>query len=128
MKYLIPLVFLLSLGACGDKTSSVAPTEAVVAAAAEQQVRGWLSTMQQLADSLAHASTELDRFAKGLNDPQGTAYALTRDTAVAGDVRRTLDQLQKSSVTLDEDLKALQRNWFLRKYFKEQEKEARKKE
>lgn len=94
--------------------------------AAEQQVRGWLSTMQQLADSLAHASTELDRFAKGLNDPQGTAYALTRDTAVAGDVRRTLDQLQKSSVTLDEDLKALQRNWFFRKYFKEQE--ARKKE
>lgn len=95
--------------------------------AAEEQVREWLSTMQRLADSLAHASHELDRFAEGLNDPRGTTYALTRDTAVAGDVRRTLQQLQRSSITLEEDLRALQRNWFFRKYFKEQEKEERKK-
>ena len=90
--------------------------------AAEQQVRQWLSTMQQLADTLAHASARVDRFAEGLNTPGALGHTLTRDTATAGDVRRTLQNLEKSSVTLDENLKALQRNWFFRKYFKEQEK------
>lgn len=93
--------------------------------AAEQQVRDWLTTMQQLADSLSNASAEVDRFAKGLNTPGGLAHTLTQDTAVAGDVRRTVSQLERSSVTLEEDLKALQSNWFFRKYFKEEEK-ARK--
>jgi phospholipid/cholesterol/gamma-HCH transport system substrate-binding protein len=93
----------------------------------EAQVRDWLATMQQLADSLSHASAQVDRFAAGLNTPGGLGYTLTRDTAVAGEVRRTIQQLEKSSVLLEEDLRALQRNWFFRKYFKEQEK-VRKKE
>jgi phospholipid/cholesterol/gamma-HCH transport system substrate-binding protein len=90
--------------------------------AAEQQVRQWLVTMQQLADSLSEASAQVDRFAKGLNTPGGLGQMLTQDTAVAGDVRRTIQQLEKSSYTLDEDLKALQSNWFFRGYFKDQEK------
>ena len=93
--------------------------------AAEQQVRTWLGTMQRLADSLAHASNEVDRFARGLNEPAGTAYALTRDTVVADDLRKTVDQLQRSSATLEEDLKALQRNWFFRKYFKERDRKRK---
>ena len=91
--------------------------------ATEQQVRAWLGTMQALADSLASASSHVDRFARALNTPGGLAHTLTRDTAVAGDVRRTLTQLERSSITLEEDLKALQRNWFFRKYFKEQARE-----
>lgn len=94
--------------------------------AAEQQVRDWLGTMQSLADSLASASASIDRFASGLNTPGGLGHTLTRDTAVAGDVRRTLSQLERSSITLEEDLKALQRNWFFRKYFKERAREEKK--
>jgi len=91
--------------------------------AAEQQVRNWLGTMQQLADSLAHATAQVDRFATALNEPGGLGHTITRDTAVAGDVRRTVSQLEKSSTTLEENLRALQRNWFFRKYFKEKERE-----
>jgi phospholipid/cholesterol/gamma-HCH transport system substrate-binding protein len=90
--------------------------------ATEKQVREWLDTMQQLADSLSHASAQVDRFATGLNTPGGLGYTLSRDTAVAGEVRRTVQMLEKSSVTLEEDLRALQRNWFFRKYFKEKAK------
>lgn len=91
--------------------------------ATEQQVRNWLVTMQQLADSLGQAAVQVDRFAEGLNTPGGLAYALGRDTALAEDVRRTLQQLDRSSLLLEEDLKALQRNWFFRRYFKEKKKE-----
>jgi phospholipid/cholesterol/gamma-HCH transport system substrate-binding protein len=90
--------------------------------AAEQQVRQWLVTMQHLADSLAEASAQVDRFAKGLNTSGSLGHTLTQDTSVAGNVRRTIQQLEKSSVTLEEDLKALQSNWFFRGYFEDQEK------
>ncbi len=94
--------------------------------ATEQQVRDGLTAMQRMADTLAHASSQVDRFAKGLNTPGGTAYTLAHDTAAAGDVRRTMANLEKSSATLEENLRALQRNWFFRKYFKEKAREERK--
>lgn len=94
--------------------------------ATEQQVRNWLVTMQQLADSLGRATAQVDRFAEGLNTPGGLTHTLSRDTAMAGDVRRTLHQLDRSSSLLEEDLKALQRNWFFRRYFKEKAKEETK--
>jgi phospholipid/cholesterol/gamma-HCH transport system substrate-binding protein len=95
--------------------------------AAEQQVRTWLATMQELADSLAHATAQIDRFATGLNEPGGLGHTLSKDTAVAGDVRRTVAQLEQSSILLEEDLRALQRNWFFRKYFKEKAREEERK-
>jgi phospholipid/cholesterol/gamma-HCH transport system substrate-binding protein len=94
--------------------------------ATEQQVRHGLAALQRMADTLAHASAQVDRFAEGLNTRGGVAYTLAHDTAAAGDVRRTMANLEKSSATLEENLRALQRNWFFRKYFKEQEKEQRK--
>lgn len=93
--------------------------------AAEQQVRDWLATMQHLTDSLAQAAAQVDRFAEGLNTPGSLGHTLSRDTAVAGDVRRTLQKLERSSGLLEEDLKALQRNWFFRRYFKEKEREKK---
>ncbi|MEI2419508.1 hypothetical protein V6O07_04485, partial [Arthrospira platensis SPKY2] len=92
----------------------------------EQQVRRWLGTMQQLADSLASASARVDRFTKGLEQPDGLGHTLAHDTAVAGDVRRTLSNLERSSETLEENLRALQRNWFFRRYFREKEREERR--
>jgi phospholipid/cholesterol/gamma-HCH transport system substrate-binding protein len=96
--------------------------------AAEDQVRQWLSSMQTLADSLASASAQIDRFTTALNTPGSLGHTLTQDTAVAGDVRRTLSQLERSSVILEEDLKALQSNWLFKSYFEDQEKERKKEE
>lgn len=90
--------------------------------ATEQQVRDGLAAMQRMADTLAHASAEVDRFAGALNTPGGMAYTLAHDTAAANEVRRTMANLEKSSGTLEENLRALQRNWFFRKYFKEKAK------
>jgi phospholipid/cholesterol/gamma-HCH transport system substrate-binding protein len=56
------------------------------------------------------------------------AYILAHDTAAANDVRRTMANLEKSSGTLEENLRALQRNFLFRKYFREKEREERREE
>jgi hypothetical protein len=42
--YALPLVLMLALGACGDKSASTAPSRETVAAAASEQVRGFVFT------------------------------------------------------------------------------------
>jgi phospholipid/cholesterol/gamma-HCH transport system substrate-binding protein len=96
--------------------------------ATEQQVRDGLAAMQRMADTLAHASAQVDRFVVSLNTPGGIAYVLAQDTAAANDVRRTMANLEKSSGTLEENLRALQRNFLFRKYFREKAREERREE
>ncbi len=92
---------------------------------AEQQLRQWFVTMQELSDSLTQATSEAGRFARGLNKPGGLGYTLSRDTVVADDVRQTIQNLEKTSETLEENMRALQRNWLFRKYFREKAREER---
>lgn len=87
--------------------------------AAEQQVRTVLENLQHVSDSLALVSVELARFSSGLNSEGGLVHTLTRDTAVVSDMKRMIANLDTSAATLSEDLRALQHNWFFRKYFKQ---------
>jgi len=94
--------------------------------AAETQVRTMLKNLEHVSDSLQAATADLSRFSGALNKPGGLAYTLVADTAFAKDVRNTVVRLDTSAVLLNEDLRALQRNWLFRKYFKEKEKAQRK--
>lgn len=86
---------------------------------AEQQLRDLLTALQEASGPLVHAAAELDRFTTGLQAPGGTGDLLVNDTAFAQGLRRVVANLDTSSATLNEDLRALQRNWFFRRYFKE---------
>jgi phospholipid/cholesterol/gamma-HCH transport system substrate-binding protein len=90
--------------------------------AAEGQVRQLLGNVQQVSDSLTLVAQQLSRFAAGLNKEGGLGHTLTRDTAVATDVKRMVANLDTSSATMSENLRALQRNWFFRKYFREKKR------
>ncbi|MEO7082050.1 MAG: MlaD family protein [Flavobacteriales bacterium] len=96
--------------------------------AAEAQVRRMLGNLATITDSIQVASNELGRFSRQLNSPDGLVHALTADTVMAMNLRNTLTRLDTGATLLNEDLRALQRNWFLRKYFKEKEKEEKKKQ
>ena len=89
---------------------------------AEAQVRQVVANLASISDSIQTASNELGRFSRQLNSPHGLVHALTADTAMADNLRRTLTRLDPGATLLNEDLRALQRNWFFRKYFKEKEK------
>lgn len=94
--------------------------------AAENRVRQLLAALGSVSDSLTAISGNINRFAKGLDAPGGLGHTLTRDTAVVVQVKRVVANMDSSAFNLNEDLRALQRNWFFRKYFKEKER-ARKK-
>jgi phospholipid/cholesterol/gamma-HCH transport system substrate-binding protein len=93
---------------------------------AEQQVRQLMLNLQQVSDSLNVATRQFSRFSAGLNDPSGPVGTLLHDTAMATDLRRVIANMDTSSATLNEDLKALQRNFLLRKYFREKKRREAK--
>jgi len=114
-------------GLMGDVRSGKGALGALVSdPAAEAQVRTMLTNLAHVSDSLQAATADLSRFSGSLNKPGGLAYTLVSDTALALDVRHTLVRLDTGAALLNEDLRALQRNWLFRKYFKEKEKEQGK--
>jgi phospholipid/cholesterol/gamma-HCH transport system substrate-binding protein len=50
------------------------------------------------------------------------------DTLMARDLRQTLEHLNSGTAKFDENMEAFKHNFLTRKYFKEQEKEKKKKE
>ncbi|MGV9013291.1 MAG: MlaD family protein [Flavobacteriales bacterium] len=93
--------------------------------AAAADVRRTLNTLHTAADTLGMAIGRIDRFSRSLEDDKGLVHTLVKDTAVANNVRRMMTRLDTTTLLLNEDLRALQRNWLLRKYFKEQEKRSK---
>lgn len=92
--------------------------------AAEADVRRMLSELHTASDTLGLAIGRIDRFSRSLESDKGLVHTLVRDTALANDVQRMMTRLDTTTLLLNEDLRALQRNWLLRKYFKEKEKQA----
>jgi phospholipid/cholesterol/gamma-HCH transport system substrate-binding protein len=93
---------------------------------AEQQVRQLMLNLQQVSDTLNVVTQQFGQFSQGLNDRSGTVGILLHDTAMAMDLRRVIANMDTSSATLNEDLKALQRNFLLRKYFREKKRKEAK--
>jgi phospholipid/cholesterol/gamma-HCH transport system substrate-binding protein len=93
---------------------------------AEQDMRRMLGDLRMAADTLGIAIGRISDFSRSLDEGPGLAHAVVRDSVMANDVRRMISRLDTSTVLLNEDLKALQSNWFFRRYFKDQEKAARK--
>lgn len=94
--------------------------------ATEQQVHDLMRGLQHVSDSLALITDRLSRFSDGLDRPGGLGHALVHDTALVIDVKHVIANLDTSSATLNEDLRALQHNWFFRRYFREKEKRGTK--
>ena len=94
--------------------------------AAEGQVRDMLAALGAASDSLSAITANISRFSQRLDAPGGLGHTLTRDTTVTGQVKRVVANLDSSAYNLNENMRALQRNWFFRKYFKEKKKEAEK--
>lgn len=93
--------------------------------AAEADVRKMLSELHSAADTLGLAIGRIDRFSQSLESDKGLLHTLVRDTALATNVRHMMIRLDTTTLLLNEDLRALQRNFLFRKYFKEKAKQAK---
>jgi len=90
------------------------------------RIKSTMKNLEGVSDSLKRMAHKLNTFANTLNDKQGMVYKMMKDSVMANDLKQTLSNVNKSTLTLNEDLKALQSNWFFRGYFKKKDKEARK--
>ncbi len=82
-------------------------------------------TVSDLQAASEKASALMDGVAKGASDPSTPIGALVQDDKSGTQVKETLENLNKSSLLLSQDLEALQHNFLLRPYFKKQEKAAK---
>jgi phospholipid/cholesterol/gamma-HCH transport system substrate-binding protein len=87
--------------------------------ASSLQLNQTTAAATQMAQNLQQASEKLEKKDNALG-------VLLNDEQFASQLKNTMSNLDKSSVTLDENMKALQSNFLFRGYFKKQEKEKTK--
>lgn len=90
-----------------------------------KSVKASVTQLQHIADTASALVTDLKKVAA---NPNSTIGVLLRDEATGARIKETIKNLESSSQKLDEDLKAAQSNFLLRRYFKKQEKEKAKEE
>ncbi len=95
--------------------------------AAADKIGYIITNLQHISDSIGLIASQLNTFSRNLNDPGGLAYSLLKDSVMTTDVRQTLNNINQSAAKLNENMKAMQRNFLFRKYFKEKEKADKKK-
>lgn len=72
-------------------------------------------------------SIELSEIMQNINNGKGTLGRLIKDTTIAENLSKTMDNIESSSEGLDENMKAAKENFLLRGYFRRKERDARKK-
>jgi len=82
------------------------------------------ATVSELNETGARASKLVGTLADGVADPNSPVGALMGDGAAGGDLKQTLENLNRGTVLLNEDLEAAQHNFLLRGFFKKRDKAA----
>lgn len=84
------------------------------------------TTVSSLQETGERVNQLVGELGAGMKDPNSAMGALTQDPGAGADLRSTLENLNRSSELLAEDLEALQHNFLLKPYFKKKAKaEAR---
>lgn len=100
----------------GQKLISTEPVETdAIMASLEVTAANAEVISEQLADIMSY-----------INTGQGTLGRLIQDTAIAENLTQTIENLKTSSKGLDENMKAVKHNIFLKGYFKKKARDAEK--
>ncbi len=85
-----------------------------------------LATDREIYPNLTATTADVRGLVGGLADPDTLVGTLARDEAAAADLKASLDNLNRATALLAEDLEAAQHNVLLRGFFKKRERAERK--
>lgn len=90
------------------------------------QLERTMHNLQRAALEINKSTDSLQIFIQKLNTGKGAIPTLWQDTTLVNDLRSTLKNLNQGTQKFDENMEAMKHSFLTRKYFKEQEKEAKK--
>jgi phospholipid/cholesterol/gamma-HCH transport system substrate-binding protein len=97
---------------------------------AELKVSGILTDVNEASRRVNGLIARLDSIAATLemsiNNKGGLAYVLLNDTALAGRLGRSLDNVENGTAAFNEDMEALKHNFLTRGYFRKKDKKTNK--
>jgi phospholipid/cholesterol/gamma-HCH transport system substrate-binding protein len=88
------------------------------------ELKAALRNLEQATDSINKISADMSDFSGRLNDKDGLLYAVTSDSLLTGNVKEGIANLKTSTLLLNENLKAMRKNFLFRKYFRKQADQA----
>ncbi|QKJ30157.1 MCE family protein [Mucilaginibacter mali] len=87
-----------------------------------RKLRASVDNLQKSTASASEFVNNLNTASAKLNSKDNAMGVLLNDPKAASQIRSTLDNLQQGSVKLNDDLEALQSNWFFKTFFKDKAK------
>ncbi len=88
-----------------------------------ESIKGTLAEVQQIADTAAVFISDVKALT---NNPNTSMGVLLHDEEAGADLKQLIENLESSSVKLDENMEALQSNFLFRRYFRKKEKREEK--
>jgi phospholipid/cholesterol/gamma-HCH transport system substrate-binding protein len=89
-----------------------------------------VSALKTTAVGSSNATSQLNEMLVSLRqdieDGKGTVHVLLKDTTSASDLMKTMENVKNGTYSFSEDMEALKHNFFLRGYFRRQEKQNEK--
>jgi phospholipid/cholesterol/gamma-HCH transport system substrate-binding protein len=89
-----------------------------------------VNQLKEIANNASSLANDLDSIALSINkaveEGPGTVNLVLKDTAVSGNIRRTLANVEKGTASFNENMEAMKHNFLFKGYFKKQEKEKAK--
>jgi phospholipid/cholesterol/gamma-HCH transport system substrate-binding protein len=94
----------------------------------ENQIEPVFVDLKKATEEINAFVIELQKVTTDLNDGKGAIGTLLKDEKTADQVHETINNVNETSLKLNENMEALRSNWFFRKYFKKKAKEEKKKD
>ena len=89
-------------------------------------LRSTLAELEHVAGQASQLAAELDVITENINkdiqEGPGPVHTALKDTAVAGNISRSLLNIEKGTDAFNQNMEAAKHNWLFRGYFKKQEK------